>query len=46
MAGSQSYLLKEYEQLWEKELPPEIETLLGLNAAGIDYIPATTDPSG
>ena len=26
--GPQSYLLKEYEELWSKELSPEVETLL------------------
>ena len=46
MAGSQSYLLKEYEQLWSKDLPTEVETLLQLNSSGIDYIPATADSSG
>jgi hypothetical protein len=38
--GPQTYLLKEYEELWEKELQPEVERLLQLNQSGIDYIPA------
>ena len=26
--GPQSYLLREYEELWRKDLPPEVEKLL------------------
>lgn len=39
-------MLKEYEELWEKDLQPEVERLLQLNQAGIDYIPASDDGKG
>jgi len=29
--GPQTYMLKEYEELWQKTLPVEIEELLSLN---------------
>jgi len=38
--GPQTYLLNEYEELWNKDLAPEVEQLLALNSAGIDYIPS------
>lgn len=38
--GPQTYLLNEYEELWEKELQPQIEYLIGLNLAGVDYTDA------
>lgn len=44
--GPQTYMLKEYEELWEKDLQPEVERLLQLNQAGIDYIPASDDGKG
>jgi hypothetical protein len=33
-------MLKEYEELWDKSLQPEVEKLLQLNLSGVDYIPA------
>lgn len=44
--GPQTYMLKEYEELWDKELPAEVEKLLQLNQSGIDYIPAQDDGKG
>jgi hypothetical protein len=41
--GPQTYLLKDYEELWNKTLQPDVEKLLALNSAGIDYIPRTVD---
>lgn len=38
--GPQTYLLNEFEELWNKNLDPQVEQLLGLNSAGIDYIPS------
>jgi hypothetical protein len=38
--GPQTYLLNENEELWNKMLAPEVEQLLALNTAGIDYIPS------
>jgi hypothetical protein len=39
-------LLKEHEELWNKEMLPEIEQLVGLNSSGIDYIPASVGAKG
>jgi len=39
-------MLKEYEELWDKTLEPELEKLLALNSAGVDYIPAQDDGKG
>jgi len=44
--GPQTYLLNEYEELWNKDLAPEVEQLLALNSAGIDYIPSQGDGKG
>lgn len=39
-------MLKEYEELWQKDLQAEVEKLLQLNQSGIDYIPAQDDGKG
>ena len=39
-------MLKEFELLWNKELDKDVEQLLALNSAGIDYIPGTDDGKG
>ena len=44
--GPTSYLLREYEQLWDKTLSAEVENLLSLNASGVDYIPAQVNEKG
>lgn len=46
MKGPQTYLLNEYEELWNKDLTNEVEQLLALNSAGIDYIPSQGDGKG
>jgi hypothetical protein len=38
--------LKEHEELWNKDLSPDIERLVGLNASVTDYIPATENAKG
>lgn len=43
--GPQTYLLNENEELWNKLLSPEVEQLLALNSAGIDYIPSVGEKS-
>lgn len=44
--GPQTYLLNEYEEVWEKSTSPDIEQLLALNASGVDYIPSSDDGKG
>lgn len=44
--GPQTYLLKEREELWSKNLSVDVEKLVGLNSSGVDYIPATVDGKG
>lgn len=44
--GPQTYMLKEFEELWDKDLQPEVEKLLALNQSGFDYIPAQDDGKG
>ena len=44
--GPQTYLLKEYEELWDKTCQADIEMLLALNSSGVDYIPAQDDGKG
>jgi hypothetical protein len=44
--GPQTYLLNENEELWSKNLTPEVEQLLSLNSAGIDYIPSVQEGVG
>jgi major vault protein len=36
--GPQIYMLTEYEELWVKNLIPEVEKLVALNKQGIDYM--------
>jgi hypothetical protein len=36
-------MLKETEELWEKNLDADIERLIGLNSSGVDYIPSSVD---
>jgi len=39
-------MLNETEELWSKELNPDVEKLIALNSSGIDYIPASVDNKG
>lgn len=39
--GKQTFILKPHEELWEKELNQDLETLIAYNQSGAQFIPAT-----